>query len=116
MNKNSTTSDLFTILGIAMKPNVYGNAHNQGQYSHDYNSVKEVFGKGFGDETTVCQKNNNGMTIIRHGALAHFSEINQKGFIKVTFKKDFCETRAFRFNKSEIRIIANYFNELLEEE
>jgi len=97
--QKGNTSDLFAIFGMAMKPN-------------NRRDVEE----GFGDGTTVSQVNSNGLTIIRRGALAHFSDMNHRGFIKVTFEKDFCETRAFRFNKNEIRVIANYLNSILEDE
>lgn len=50
MNKGNT-SDLFAIFGMTMKPN-YNN-----------NDIAEVFGKSFGDETTVSQENNNGLEI-----------------------------------------------------
>ena len=101
--QKGNTSDLFAIFGKAMKPS----------YNND---ITEVFGKGFSDENTVAQQNDNGLTIIRHGASAHFSDMNHRDFIKVTFEKDFCETRAFRFNKKEIRVIANYLNSILEDE
>jgi len=107
---NSTTSDLFGILGIKMKPD-----YNE-KLAGVASPYTNVFGKTFGDETTVSQVNNNGLEIIRMGASATFSEMNHKGFIKVAFRKDCYETRTFRFNKKEIRVIANYLNSILEDE
>jgi len=101
MNKG-TTSDLFAIFGIAMKP--------------DYTtSVSETFGKGFTWMPAKPQEFDM-LTIEKKNGCATFSDMNDDGYVKVTFKKRDHESRAFWVDKKEMRIIANYLNELLEEE
>jgi hypothetical protein len=85
--------------------NPFGNAHSAGQNQAQYASVKEE----------PADKYANCLLIERSGAVAVFGELHPSGYVKVTFAKDGCETRAFRFNKPEIRVIANYLNDILED-
>lgn len=103
--------DLFEVLGIATKPKT-GNRYGTASYNND---ITNVFGKGFNCKEVKTDES-SGLTIEREDGNAHFSDLNHRGFIKVTFEKDYSETRAFRFNKKEIRVIANYLNSILEDE
>jgi hypothetical protein len=97
-----TVSGLSAIFGMTAQP--------------DYTtSVSDTFGRGF-TWMPETEQEFDMLTIEKNNGCATFSDMNKDGYVKITFKRIDHESRTLWFDKKEMRIIANYLNELLEEE